>query len=213
MTASPLRPRPDITPEDFVRAVWAVAAHQQSPFLILTNTVNSPDVLALFAAAPEPETGSPEGERMEIVATADTCFGSPRLAGTRLRLSMLIESAMAGDQLRNNWPHIGDGVERILKKVAAEMSAPDDPFEEDVARDRTPPETSVSPPVASPEQEEENERLRRAVVDMAIPYEALRMDAESRKWIAPSIWDHIVRATETARSSIRVTPSNSETSR
>ncbi len=41
--------------------------------------------------------------------------------------------------------------------------------------------------------------LEGAVTVMAIPYEALRMDEPSRQWIAPQVWDHIVKATETAR--------------
>jgi len=45
----------------------------------------------------------------------------------------------------------------------------------------------------------ENAKLRREIVNMVIPYEALRADDGSRKWIAPELWKHIVEATETAR--------------
>jgi hypothetical protein len=38
-----------------------------------------------------------------------------------------------------------------------------------------------------------------AIVKMAEPYEALRMDDESRRWIAPEVWKTIVEATEQAR--------------
>lgn len=41
--------------------------------------------------------------------------------------------------------------------------------------------------------------LERALVAMAIPYEGIRGDGESRRWIAPQIWEMIVQATETAR--------------
>jgi len=45
----------------------------------------------------------------------------------------------------------------------------------------------------------ENKELLRAVVEMAIPYEGIRGDAESQRWIAPEVWRHIVEATDTAR--------------
>lgn len=45
----------------------------------------------------------------------------------------------------------------------------------------------------------ERDALKRAVVEMAIPYEALRMDDDSRKWIAPSVWKMIIAATEQGR--------------
>jgi len=49
------------------------------------------------------------------------------------------------------------------------------------------------------EVRERVEPLRQAVVDMAIPYEAIRADAPSQRWIAPTVWAHIVAATERAR--------------
>ena len=45
----------------------------------------------------------------------------------------------------------------------------------------------------------ESQRLREAIVVMAVPYEALRLDEESRKWIHPEIWKAIVEAREAAR--------------
>lgn len=40
----------------------------------------------------------------------------------------------------------------------------------------------------------ENAHLREAVAECAIPYTALLRDTKSRKWIAPIIWEHMVRA-------------------
>ena len=45
-------------------------------------------------------------------------------------------------------------------------------------------------------------RLREALVQAAIPYEALLMDAESRKWIAPEIWTAIVTAVTATRAAL-----------
>jgi hypothetical protein len=42
-------------------------------------------------------------------------------------------------------------------------------------------------------------QLREALVQAAIPYEALLTDAESRKWIAPEIWSAIESAVKDAR--------------
>lgn len=44
------------------------------------------------------------------------------------------------------------------------------------------------------------EVLLRAVVEMAIPYEALRMDGGARKWVSPEVWNAIIMSTEKARS-------------
>jgi ribosomal protein L16/L10AE len=44
--------------------------------------------------------------------------------------------------------------------------------------------------------------LRRALAECVLPYEALLMDAESKKWIAPEIWADIERAVIAARSAI-----------
>ena len=52
----------------------------------------------------------------------------------------------------------------------------------------------------------EVERLRAVLVVCAIPYEALRMDDESRKWIAPSIWQRMIDATDAARAALAPTP-------
>jgi len=48
----------------------------------------------------------------------------------------------------------------------------------------------------------ERDRLRVCIVEMAIPYEALRLDAGSRKWIAPVVWQHIIDATTAARAAL-----------
>lgn len=45
----------------------------------------------------------------------------------------------------------------------------------------------------------ERDALKVALVKCAIPYEAIRMDAGSRKWIAPEIWNAIIAATDEAR--------------
>ncbi len=45
-------------------------------------------------------------------------------------------------------------------------------------------------------------RLRKVLVQMAIPYEALLMDAESRKWIAPTVWSAIEAAVTAARAAL-----------
>lgn len=47
------------------------------------------------------------------------------------------------------------------------------------------------------------DELRKALVECAIPYEAIRMDAESKKWIAPEVWKAIEDATDTARKLVR----------
>jgi hypothetical protein len=44
------------------------------------------------------------------------------------------------------------------------------------------------------------------IAKMAIPYEALLADAESREWIAPSIWEAIGTAVATARDILSRTP-------
>lgn len=44
------------------------------------------------------------------------------------------------------------------------------------------------------ELEARNDALRAAAVSAAIPYEALLMDGESRKWIAPAVWEAIETA-------------------
>ena len=38
------------------------------------------------------------------------------------------------------------------------------------------------------------ERLQRALVECAVPYEALLLDGGSRKWIAPEVWTAIENA-------------------
>ena len=44
--------------------------------------------------------------------------------------------------------------------------------------------------------------LRRALVECALPYEALLADTESRKWIAPSVWEAMERAVVIARAAL-----------
>jgi hypothetical protein len=41
--------------------------------------------------------------------------------------------------------------------------------------------------------------LAEALVECVIPYEALLVDAESRKWIAPQVWEAMERAVLAAR--------------
>lgn len=62
-----------------------------------------------------------------------------------------------------------------------------------------PPKAALALAYDLEEERLRNAELLRAIVEMAIPYEGIRADSESRKWIAPEIWDHIVEATETAR--------------
>lgn len=50
-----------------------------------------------------------------------------------------------------------------------------------------------------PALRDRNAVLLRAIVEMALPYEALRMDGGSRRWIAPTTWKLIVEATDRAR--------------
>lgn len=42
-------------------------------------------------------------------------------------------------------------------------------------------------------------RLKEILVKCTVPYEALLMDKESRKWIAPEIWKTIEDAVQSAR--------------
>jgi hypothetical protein len=46
------------------------------------------------------------------------------------------------------------------------------------------------------ELERERDALKLALVSAAIPYEALLLDAESRRWIAPDVWSAIEKALE-----------------
>lgn len=45
-----------------------------------------------------------------------------------------------------------------------------------------------------------DDALLRACVELALPYEALLMDHESRRWIAPEIWKAIETGVATIRS-------------
>lgn len=45
----------------------------------------------------------------------------------------------------------------------------------------------------------ERERLREVLTGAVIPYEAILMDSESRKWIAPVVWEAIKNAVTSAR--------------
>jgi hypothetical protein len=45
-------------------------------------------------------------------------------------------------------------------------------------------------------------QLREALAKAAIPYEALLMDVESRKWIAPEVWTAIETAVTAARAAL-----------
>jgi len=47
--------------------------------------------------------------------------------------------------------------------------------------------------------------LEYAIAVMALPYEALRLDEGSRKWISPVIWKHIVESTDRARTLLGIT--------
>lgn len=47
---------------------------------------------------------------------------------------------------------------------------------------------------------EQRDEAMRVMVELAVPFEGLRMDDESRKWIAPELWDAMVHATNAARS-------------
>lgn len=49
------------------------------------------------------------------------------------------------------------------------------------------------------------QELEYAIATMALPYEALRMDEASRKWISPVVWKHIVEATDRARTLLGIT--------
>jgi len=48
----------------------------------------------------------------------------------------------------------------------------------------------------------ENARLREVLAEAIIPYAALLVDAESRKWIAPNIWKAIETAVKGARAAL-----------
>lgn len=52
------------------------------------------------------------------------------------------------------------------------------------------------------EFQREQREFRRALVETAIPYEALLTDAQSRKWIAPEVWASVEQAVKAARSAI-----------
>lgn len=52
----------------------------------------------------------------------------------------------------------------------------------------------------------EKQRLEQSIVRAAIPYEALLMDAESRKWIAPTIWQEIESTVTAIREAIKEQP-------
>lgn len=45
--------------------------------------------------------------------------------------------------------------------------------------------------------------LEKALVVSAIPYEALLLDAESRKWIAPEVWNAIEQAVTAIRATLQ----------
>jgi hypothetical protein len=47
------------------------------------------------------------------------------------------------------------------------------------------------------------QRLREALAQAAIPYEALLMDAESRRWIAPRVWSAIETTVAAARAALQ----------
>ena len=51
---------------------------------------------------------------------------------------------------------------------------------------------------------QENEKsLKAQLVNAVIPYEALLLDVESRKWIAPSIWKEIESTVTTIRAEVK----------
>lgn len=54
----------------------------------------------------------------------------------------------------------------------------------------------------SPSDFEQLLRLRRAATLYAIPYEALLMDSESRRWIAPEVWTAIENAVAALREAL-----------
>jgi anaerobic glycerol-3-phosphate dehydrogenase len=49
------------------------------------------------------------------------------------------------------------------------------------------------------------DQLRETIVKCALPYEAIRMDSESRRWIAPQVWKAIEEAVLAIRQSITET--------
>ena len=55
---------------------------------------------------------------------------------------------------------------------------------------------------------ERNASLLKLLVESVIPYEALLADAESRKWIAPSIWGAMEECRDKVRALIGVSPSS-----
>ena len=48
--------------------------------------------------------------------------------------------------------------------------------------------------------------LKAALVECALPYEALLLDQESRKWIAPTVWKAIETAVAASRAALAGTP-------
>lgn len=48
----------------------------------------------------------------------------------------------------------------------------------------------------------DSERLREALTQAAIPYEAILMDSESRRWIAPAVWGAMENAVAAARAAL-----------
>jgi hypothetical protein len=55
---------------------------------------------------------------------------------------------------------------------------------------------------ATPSTTEQVIRLRKALVLAVIPYEAILMDAASRRWIAPEVWSAIENAVLAARTAL-----------
>src|SRR3990167_8139701 len=58
------------------------------------------------------------------------------------------------------------------------------------------------------QERERNASLLKLLVESVIPYEALLADAESRKWIAPSIWGAMEECRDKVRALIGVSPSS-----
>ena len=56
---------------------------------------------------------------------------------------------------------------------------------------------------ADPAPSDTEQRLREALAQAALPYEALLVDAASRKWIAPEIWSAIETAVTAARAALQ----------
>lgn len=55
---------------------------------------------------------------------------------------------------------------------------------------------------ASPSDLEQLAALREATVNLVIPYEALLVDPESRKWIAPEVWTAIQQGVAALREAL-----------